>query len=52
MTTGYNIREGSLILAERRVEQEVADAMLRRAQIQRLWREAYEKLYGPLKVAA
>jgi hypothetical protein len=54
--TGYEIREGSRILADRRAERErseaVADAMLRRAQIQRLWREAYERLYGPLRIAA
>lgn len=44
MTTGYNIREGSIILAKRRAETEryeqVAAAMLKRARIQRLARRA------------
>ena len=48
MRTGYNIREGSTILASHRAERErclqVADAMLRRARIRRLAREALRLL--------
>ncbi len=44
MTTGYNIRQGSQILADRRAEQEraqaVADAMIRRLRSRALAREA------------
>lgn len=44
MTTGYNIREGSRMLADRRAERErceqVAEAMLRRLRVARLAREA------------
>jgi hypothetical protein len=44
MTTGFNIREGSAILAERRAEKErceaVAAEMIRRAKVRRLWRRA------------
>jgi len=48
MTTGFNIREGSQILAARRAEQErcqaVADAMHRRLRSKRLAREALRLL--------
>lgn len=48
MTTGYNVREGSQILADRRAEQErsqaVADAMIRRLRVKRLSREALRLL--------
>lgn len=40
MTTGFNIREGSQMLADRRADrvrcEAVAEAMIRRARIQRL----------------
>jgi len=46
--TGYEIRAGSAILASRRAERErclqVANAMLRRARIRRLAREALRLL--------
>ncbi|MBA3565242.1 MAG: hypothetical protein H0W31_00115 [Actinobacteria bacterium] len=46
--TGFNVREGSQILADRRAEQErsqaVADAMIRRLRIKRLAREALRLL--------
>jgi hypothetical protein len=42
--TGYSIREGSTILAERRLESEVAEAIIRRHKIQRLARQALELL--------
>jgi hypothetical protein len=44
MTTGYNIHEGSVELARRRaasdLDHEVAAAMLRRLNVQQLWRLA------------
>jgi hypothetical protein len=50
LDTGYRIREGSRILAERRAERErceaVAEAMLRRWKIQRLARRALAILDG------
>jgi hypothetical protein len=50
MTTGYNIREGSIILAERRAERErceaVAEAIMRRRRIARLARRALDLLDG------
>jgi hypothetical protein len=56
MRTGYNIREGSAILAARRVQDEinheVADAILRRWKIQRLAREALRLLDEPVERAA
>ena len=50
LDTGYRIREGSRILAERRAERErceaVAEAMIRRWKIQRLARQALAILDG------
>ena len=48
MTTGYNIREGSEMLAERRAERErcaaVAEAIIRRRRISQLARRALQLL--------
>lgn len=48
--TGFNVRAGSAMLAERRVvsdrDREVAEAILRRWKIQRLARRALDILDG------
>jgi len=56
MRTGYNVREGSKMLAERRAEHErcmaVSEAMIRRRRIAQLCRRALQLLDEPTRVAA